>query len=292
MATVTYEKGKWIELGKELEKVVKENNLKPKKERESLKVVFKQFAEKNNTTESSTAFYYYNDIKPKMQEPINIDESINNYANSITTDLRDPRSVHKVGDIIEVEVQSIHDFGVFAKTEDGFEGLIHISEITGKQFVDIPEDFFYVGEKVRVKVKRIDNDGKVSLSVRAIGGKDKINPVFKDIAKTTIQEVAKIEPKVEPVVETKTESNKSIAISPAPKPVSTNPNDRDNIIEFIKKYSGNSVSQKALADIDDMIANFGVFQTTMSLMEAIRDLDISSYITEKTMDKLTDGGCL
>jgi hypothetical protein len=27
-------------------------------------------------------------------------------------------------------------------------------------------------------------------------------------------------------------------------------------------------------------------------MEAIRDLDISSYITEKTMDKLTDGGCL
>jgi hypothetical protein len=130
------------------------------------------------------------------------------------------------------------------------------------------------------------------LSVRAIGGKDKINPVFKDIAKTTIQEVAKIEPKVEPVVETKTESNKSIAISPAPKPVSTNPNDRDNIIEFIKKYSGNSVSQKALADIDDMIANFGVFQTTMSLMEAIRDLDISSYITEKTMDKLTDGGCL
>jgi predicted RNA-binding protein with RPS1 domain len=286
---VTYEKGKWNELIKELEIVVKENNIKPKKERKSLSVVFKEFAEKHNTTASSAQFYYYNDVKPKLEEKtIDIDESINNYANSITTDLRDPRSVYKVGDILEIEVISIQDFGVFGKTKEGFEGLIHISEITGKHYVDLPEDYFYVGEKVKVKIKRIDNEGKLGFSTRAIGGKEKINPVFKDIAQTTVQDVARITvtPKVEKIEPVKVEQPKQEEVKPM-NPV--NSNDRDNIIEFIKRYSDNSVSQKALSDIDEMISNFGVFQTTMSLLEAIRDLDLSSYITESTMEKLTSG---
>lgn len=314
MSTLTYEKGKWNELGKELERVVKENKLKSKTERKSLSVVFKEFADKHNTTPSSAGFYYYNHVKPRItenqktndiqesneiefqekKEIIDFDESISNYAKSITTELRDPRNSFKVGDIIEIEVTSIQDFGVFGKTNDGFEGLIHISEITGKQYVDLPEDFFYIGEKVKVKVKRIDSDGKVGFSTRAIGGKERINPAFKDIVNSKIPEVAHHDKeqhiRVEPIKE-KIEDKKVIQESEQEVKSAMNPNDRDNIISFIKKYSDNSVSQKALSDIDEIIAEFGVFQTTVSLMEVIRDLDISSFITELAKKKL-EGECL
>jgi predicted RNA-binding protein with RPS1 domain len=294
MSTVTYEKGKWTELGKELEKVVIENNLKTKQERKSLSVLFKDFAKEKDTTASSAQFYYYNNIKSKLEEPMNVDESINNYVNSVTTDLRDPRSFYKIGETLEVEITSIHDFGVFGKTKEGFDGLIHVSEITGRQYVDLPDDYFYIGEKVRVKVKRLDNDGKMSFSTRALGGKEKINPAFKDIANSNIQDTETVVPKVEKVEPLKVEESKieeqKVEI-PKTVPTHVHSNDRDNIINFIKRYSDNNVSQKALSDIDEMVSEYGVFQTTISLMEAIRDLDISSFITELTKEKIS-GECL
>jgi predicted RNA-binding protein with RPS1 domain len=294
MNTTYSEKGKWNELGKELERIVRYNNSKSKGERKSLSMLFKNFAEKHDTTASSTAFYYYNDIKPKLDEeeksPLNIDESISNYANSVTTELRDPRNFLKVGETYEVMVTSIQDFGVFCKTKEGFEGLIHISEITGRQYVDMPEDYFYIGEKIRVKLKRIDSEGKVAFSTRALGGKEKVNPAFKDITKT------KLEASPIKFVDKKVEQPSIVKLEPIPiveeKP-QTHPDDRDNIINFIKKYSDNNVSSKALADIDEMVANFGVFQTTISLMEVVRDLDISSFITNMTKEKLgLDGDSL
>lgn len=293
METVSY-RGKWNELGKELERLVVENNAKPKGHKVALKEVFETFADKHDTTPLSTSRYYYSEIKPRLDEEgtkttIDIDESIDRFNNSITTEFRDARSVYKIGDTLEVEVTSIQEFGVFCRTKEGFEGLIHVSEITGKQYVDLPEDYFYIGEKIKVKIKRLDNDGKIGFSTRALGGKEKLNPAFKDITKTTIGDIAKvtITPKVKKIEPTKVEEPKEVKNV---NPISSN--DRDNIISFIKKYSDNAISQKALTDIDDMVSNFGVFQTTLSLMEAIRDLDISSYITEKTMEKLTSGDCL
>jgi predicted RNA-binding protein with RPS1 domain len=295
MSITVSEKGKWNELVNELEKVVRENNSKPKEERKSLSMIFREFAEKHNTTASSTGFYYYDTIKPKLEneektQSINIDESISNYANS---NLKDPRNFYKIGDVVEVEVTRIVDFGAFTKTKEGFEGLIHISEITGKEFVDIPEDFFYVGEKVRAKVKRIKIDGEIDFSTRALGGKSRVNPAFKDIAKT------KLEASPIKVIERQESNFIRVEPTPTPKPVveevksSTHPDDRDNIINFIKKYSDNNVSAKALTDIDEMVANFGVFQTTISLMEVVRDLDISSFITNMTKEKLgLDGDSL
>ena len=288
MSETTVYRGKWNELGKELEFFVRKNNALPKEERKTLNSIFEEFAEKHDTTPNSASRYYYNEIKSKIEEEpkntINIDESINNYVNSITTDLRDPRNLYRVGDTLEVEITSIQDFGAFAKTKEGFEGLIHISEITGKHFVDLPEDYFYIGEKCRVKLKRIDNEGRIAFSTRALGGKDKINPAFKDIAKTNMKtestpiKVAVKEPKL-----VKVEPTPVIIEEVKPQ---THPDDRDNIINFIKKYSDNNVSPKALTDIDEMVAQFGVFQTTISLMEVVRDLDISSFITNLTKEKL------
>src|SRR5690606_4535758 len=39
---------------------------------------------------------------------------------------------YKVGQIVEGEVKSIADYGVFVKIEDGLNGLVHISELSNK----------------------------------------------------------------------------------------------------------------------------------------------------------------
>lgn len=287
MAETLIYRGKWNELGKDLESIVRKNISLPKEERKALNTIFEEFAEKNDTTSNSASRYYYNEIKPRLEEepakPLNIDESINTFANS---DLKDIRTFYRLGDTLEVEITSIQDFGAFARTKEGFEGLIHISEITGKQYVDMPQDFFYIGEKVNVKLKRVDYEGKIAFSTRMIGGKEKINPAFKDIAKATIGDVAKvtIKPKNEKIDTTLKVAEQNTVIEEV-KPV-THSKDRDKIIDFVKKYSDNSVSPKALADIDEMFGEYGVFETTIALMEAVRDLDISSFITNLTKEKL------
>jgi predicted RNA-binding protein with RPS1 domain len=300
--TITYERGKWIELGKQLEVVVAKNNELPKPRKKSLTELFKDFAREHNTTYSSAQFYYYNDIKPKVDRnelvynPRSYDDELNNYMNNTQVDpifrnTKNVRNVHKIGTIVQGEIVGLTDFGAFLRTEQGFEGLIHISQITEKDFVTLPEDYFYIGEKVKAKVMRYDGN-KLNLSTKATGGKEKINPVFKDLSlkKTEIQETKKVTPKViqkpkEVVHETKVEP-KVIEDNTKVVPISTSNNDKDNIINFIKRYSDNNVSQKALGDLDDLISEYGVFQTTISLMETVRDLDISSFITEMTKERL------
>ena len=61
--------------------------------------------------------------------------------------------VHE-GDIIEGEVSSLTDFGVFVNI-GAVDGLVHMSEITWKRNVRI-WDSFKKGDKVTIKVIRID----------------------------------------------------------------------------------------------------------------------------------------
>jgi len=77
---------------------------------------------------------------------------------------------YDLGDTVTGEVTGIVDFGVFVKLEEGFEGLVHISEIDWS-LVENPRDHFRIGEKIQAKVIEI-KDGKVSLSVKAL----KTNP--------------------------------------------------------------------------------------------------------------------
>ncbi|HEY4476397.1 MAG TPA: S1 RNA-binding domain-containing protein [Candidatus Paceibacterota bacterium] len=77
---------------------------------------------------------------------------------------------YALGDTVTGEVTGIVDFGVFVKLEEGFEGLVHISEINWS-LVENPRDHFKVGEKIKAKVIEI-KDGKISLSVKAL----KTNP--------------------------------------------------------------------------------------------------------------------
>ena len=75
-------------------------------------------------------------------------------------------SKYSVGDILDVEISGIVDFGLFCKLEDGNEALIHISEVSWSLINDLSSSF-KIGDKVKAKVIEV-NDEKVSLSIKAL----------------------------------------------------------------------------------------------------------------------------
>ena len=76
--------------------------------------------------------------------------------------------VHE-GDVIEGEVSSLTDFGVFV-TIGAMDGLVHVSEITWKRNVRI-RDLYKKGDKVTVKVIGIDKEkDRISLSIKQVEG--------------------------------------------------------------------------------------------------------------------------
>ena len=72
----------------------------------------------------------------------------------------------KVGQIYEGKVSAVKDFGAFIEVIPGQDGLCHISELADG-YVDKVSDVVKVGDKVRVKVILVDEQGRVKLSLRA-----------------------------------------------------------------------------------------------------------------------------
>jgi polyribonucleotide nucleotidyltransferase len=68
----------------------------------------------------------------------------------------------EIGEIYEGVITKLMDFGAFVEIIPGKEGLLHISQIDNKR-VEKVSDYFKVGDKVTVKLIKIEN-GKLSLS--------------------------------------------------------------------------------------------------------------------------------
>ena len=77
--------------------------------------------------------------------------------------------VHKyeVGETFEGEVIKLLDFGAVIKIGYFGEGLVHISEFAPFRLADM-KGVVEIGEKLKVKVKEIDEHGKARFSVKAI----------------------------------------------------------------------------------------------------------------------------
>lgn len=74
----------------------------------------------------------------------------------------------KVGDIIDVTITGVQQYGAFAALPDHTSGLIHISEISDR-FVRSVENFVRVGDVIRVKVIDIDDHTRqAKLSLKAV----------------------------------------------------------------------------------------------------------------------------
>ena len=76
------------------------------------------------------------------------------------------------GEIYQGEVKRIQPFGAFVEILPGKEGLVHISDMS-EGFVKDPNEVVSLGAKVQVRVKEIDELGRINLSMLMDPSKEK-----------------------------------------------------------------------------------------------------------------------
>jgi polyribonucleotide nucleotidyltransferase len=69
-----------------------------------------------------------------------------------------------VGETFEGEVKRILPFGAFVEILPGKEGMVHVSKMS-TEFVNNPSDIVEIGQKVKVRVAEIDEQGRINLSM-------------------------------------------------------------------------------------------------------------------------------
>ena len=77
----------------------------------------------------------------------------------------------EVGEIYAGVVSGMKDFGLFVKILNGFEAMVHISEITGKRLEKIEDAGFKEGDAVYVRYLGADKRGKTRMSMVGIDQK-------------------------------------------------------------------------------------------------------------------------
>src|SRR5690625_193501 len=92
------------------------------------------------------------------------DEEMNEKAKKIIEDL--VREV-EVGQMYLGTVRRIEKFGAFVELFKGKDGLVHISELQEKRTNKV-EDVVSIGDQIMVKVKEIDQQGRINLSRRDV----------------------------------------------------------------------------------------------------------------------------
>jgi small subunit ribosomal protein S1 len=75
------------------------------------------------------------------------------------------------GTIIEGEVKSVTDFGIFIGIEEGIDGLVHISDFSWTKRINHPSEMYTKGTKVRAVVLGVDTENeRFSLGVKQLEG--------------------------------------------------------------------------------------------------------------------------
>lgn len=78
---------------------------------------------------------------------------------------------YQPGTIIEGEVKSVTDFGIFVGIEEGIDGLVHISDFSWTKRVNHPSEMFAKGQKIRAVVLGVDSENeRFSLGVKQLEG--------------------------------------------------------------------------------------------------------------------------
>ena len=78
----------------------------------------------------------------------------------------------EVGEIYRGKVSKIVDFGAFVTILPGKDGLVHISQITQER-VEKVTDHLKEGQEIVVKVLKVDDRGKISLSMKEVTEEEK-----------------------------------------------------------------------------------------------------------------------
>ena len=104
----------------------------------------------------------------KVMIGANNSEIAENVVKAINSIIKDVES----GEVYNAKVVKIMNFGAFAEILPGKQGLIHISEISTER-VEKVESVLSVGDTVDVKVIKVDKQGRIDLSIKALKSSEK-----------------------------------------------------------------------------------------------------------------------
>ena len=114
-----------------------------------------------------------NDIIDKTGATIDIEDDGSVFITSDTQDgmdkaiamIKDITYEAKIGDEFDGTVVAIKDFGAFVEILPGKDGMVHISEMSAQR-VNRVTDILKMGQKVHVWVKGVDENGRISLTMK------------------------------------------------------------------------------------------------------------------------------
>jgi small subunit ribosomal protein S1 len=76
---------------------------------------------------------------------------------------------YPVGTIVTGKVRNIAEFGAFVEIEEGFDGLVHVGDVSWTERIKNPHEVFKKGESVTAKVLKIDPENRrVSLGIKQV----------------------------------------------------------------------------------------------------------------------------
>ena len=79
------------------------------------------------------------------------------------------KDTYAPGTIIEGEVKSVTDFGMFVGIEEGIDGLVHVSDLSWTKRVNHPSELYNKGDKVRAVVLGVDIENeRFSLGIKQL----------------------------------------------------------------------------------------------------------------------------
>ncbi len=81
--------------------------------------------------------------------------------------VKDIVHVFEAGEVLKGKVVRILDFGAFIALSPNQDGMVHVSELAPYR-VEKPSDFLSVGDEVTVKIKEVDDQGRVNLSMKGL----------------------------------------------------------------------------------------------------------------------------
>ena len=88
-------------------------------------------------------------------------------ANRAEDSIKDLTIEIVAGEIFQGKVVRIMNFGAFVELLPGQDGLVHISELAPNR-VEKVEDVVNLGDIIAVKVKEIDDQGRISLTHKGV----------------------------------------------------------------------------------------------------------------------------
>jgi len=98
---------------------------------------------------------------------LHIDREKNKISLSRRATMVDPLSTLFAGEELEGKIESLTDFGMFVRLNNGVTGLVHVSELSYRKF-NHPSELYKPGDVIRVKVLRVQpEERRVSLSAKA-----------------------------------------------------------------------------------------------------------------------------